>query len=248
VETDDRGATREPDRPGHPFGVPRTPPAGPPADRGFAAGARAGLPFAIATVVLGVSFGVLARQLGWGVAAPIACSLLVLSGSAQFAAASILGAGGGVGAATVAAVFVNARFLPMGLAVAPSLAGGRLRRAAEGQMVVDASWALANRGDGTFERRYLIGATVPQLGAWIGGTAVGAVVGGLLGDPEALGLDVVFPAFFLVLLAEELRDRRAVAVAVLGGLVALCLVPLVPPGVPVVAACGAALLGLWSRR
>jgi 4-azaleucine resistance transporter AzlC len=221
---------------------------GPPADRGYAAGARAGLPFAVATVVLGVSFGVLARQLGWGVAAPIACSLLVLSGSAQFAAASILGAGGGVGAATLAAVFVNARFLPMGLAVAPSLAGGRLRRAVEGQMVVDASWALANRGDGTFERRYLIGATVPQLTAWIGGTAVGAVAGGLLGDPAALGLDVVFPAFFLVLLAEELRDRRAVAVAVLGGLVALCLVPLAPPGVPVVAACAAALLGLWSRR
>jgi 4-azaleucine resistance transporter AzlC len=221
---------------------------GPSGDRGYAAGARAGLPFAVATVVLGVSFGVLARQLGWGVAAPIACSLLVLSGSAQFAAASILGAGGGVGAATLAAVFVNARFLPMGLAVAPSLAGGRLRRAVEGQMVVDASWALANRGDGTFERRYLIGATVPQLSAWIGGTAVGAVAGGLLADPEALGLDVVFPAFFLILLAEELRDRRAVTVAVLAGLVALCLVPFSPPGVPVVAACGAALLGLWSRQ
>jgi predicted branched-subunit amino acid permease len=146
---------------------------GRPADRGYAAGARAGLPFAVATVVLGVSFGVLARQLGWGVAAPIICS----------------------------AVFVNARFLPMGLAVAPSLVGGRLRRAAEGQLVVDASWALANRGDGTFERRYLIGATVPQLSAWIAGTAVGALAGGLLGDPEALGLDVVFPAFFLILLA-----------------------------------------------
>jgi 4-azaleucine resistance transporter AzlC len=220
---------------------------GPLADRGYAAGARAGLPFAVATVVLGVSFGVLARQLGWGVAAPIVCSLLVLSGSAQFAVASILGAGGGVGAATLAAVFVNARFLPMGLAVAPSLAGGRLRRALEGQMVVDASWALANRGDGTFERKYLIGATVPQLSAWIGGTALGAAAGGLLADPEALGLDVVFPAFFLILLAEELRDRRAVTVAVLAGLVALCLVPFAPPGVPVVAACGAALLGLWRR-
>src|ERR687898_1181321 len=204
-------------------------PAGPPADRGYAAGARAGLPFAVATVVLGVSFGVLARQLGWGVAAPIICSAVVLSGSAQFAAVSILGAGGGAGAATLAAVFVNARFLPMGLAVAPSLAGGRLRRAAEGQLVVDASWALANRGDGTFERKYLIGATVPQLAAWIGGTAVGALGGGLLGDPQALGLDVVFPAFFLILLAEELRDRQAVAGAVGGGRAAPGLGPLSPP-------------------
>jgi predicted branched-subunit amino acid permease len=225
---------------------------GRPADRGYAAGVRAGVPFAVATVVLGVSFGVLAGELGWGVAAPIVCSAVVLSGSAQFAAASILGVGGGVGAATLAAVVVNARFLPMGLALAPSLVGGRLRRAAEGQLVVDASWALANRGDGTFERRYLIGATLPQLGAWIGGTALGAAGGGVLGDPEALGLDVVFPVFFLILLAEELGDRQAGAVAVLGGLIALALVRFAPPGVPVVAACGAALLApgsawWWTR-
>ena len=220
---------------------------GAPADRGYGAGARAGLPFAIATVVLGVSFGVLARQLGWGVVAPIVCSAVVLSGSAQFAAASILGAGGGVGTATLAAVFVNARFLPMGLAVAPSLRGSRLRRALEGQAVVDASWALANRGDGSFERSFLIGATVPQLSAWIAGTAIGAVAGGFLADPEALGLDVIFPAFFLALLVEEFRDRESVAVAVLGGLIALSLVPFAPPGIPVVAACLAALLGLRAR-
>ena len=218
-----------------------------PADRGYAAGARAGLPFAVATLLLGASFGVLARQLGWGVAIPIVFSMVVFSGSAQFAVVSILGAGGGVGAATLAAVFANARFLPMGLAVTSSLAGGRLRRAVEGQAVVDASWALANRGDGTFERKFLIGATLPQFAAWIIGTAVGVIAGGLLGDPGALGLDVVFPAFFLILLAEELKDRQSVLVAVLGGLLALSLVPFTPPGIPVVAACGAALLGLRGR-
>ena len=110
--------------------------------------------------------------------------------------------------------------------------------------MVDASWALANRGDGSFERSFLIGATVPQLSAWILGTAVGAVAGGFLADPEALGLDVLFPAFFLVLLAEELRDRQSLGVAVLGGLIALSLVPFAPPGIPVVAACLAALGGL----
>ena len=41
----------------------------------------------MATGVLGVSFGVLARQLGWGVVAPVVCSVVVMSGSAQFAAA-----------------------------------------------------------------------------------------------------------------------------------------------------------------
>jgi predicted branched-subunit amino acid permease len=96
----------------------------------YLAGARAGLPFALATFVLGISFGVLARSLGWGVVAPIVFSVITFSGSAQFAVDAVLGAGGG---AIVAAVLLNARFLPMGVAVAPFLKGGPLRRALEGR-------------------------------------------------------------------------------------------------------------------
>ena len=91
----------------------------------------------------------------------------------------------------------------------------------------------------------MIGATVPQAVAWSVGTAVGAVGGDFIGDPERLGLDVIFPAFFLVLLVEELRGgRRAVVVALIAAVLALTLVPFTPPGVPVIAACAAALLGL----
>jgi len=211
-------------------------------------GARAGLPFAIATLVLGISFGVLARSLGWGTLAPIVFSVVAFSGSAQFAVASVLGSGGGAIPAFIAAVLLNARFGPMGVAVAPYLKGGPFRRALEGQTVIDASWALASRGGGRFDREFMIGATVPQGVAWIVGTAIGALGGDFIGDPERLGLDVIFPAFFLVLLAEELRGgRRAIAVALIAAALALVLVPFAPPGVPVIAACAAALLGLrWS--
>jgi predicted branched-subunit amino acid permease len=127
----------------------------------YLAGARAAMPFALATFVLGVSFGVLARSLGWGIMAPIAFSVIAFSGSAQFAVAAVLEDGGGVLAAVVAAVLLNARFGPMGLAIAPFLKGGTIRRALEGQAVVDASWALANRGGGRFDREFMMGATVP---------------------------------------------------------------------------------------
>lgn len=211
----------------------------------YRAGARAGLPFAFATLVLGISFGVLARALGWGMLAPVVFSVITCSGSAQFAVASVLGAGGGAVPAIVAAVLLSARFGPMGVAVAPYLRGGPLRRALEGQAVIDASWALASRGGGRFDREFMIGATIPQVAAWIGGTVVGVLGGDIIGDPERLGLDVIFPAFFLALLAEELRrERRAVAAALLAAALALALVPFTPPGVPVIAACAAALLGL----
>ena len=66
----------------------------------------------------------------------------------------------------------------------------------------------AARGAGRFDREVLIGATLPQYVAWSVGTAVGVFAGESIGDPEALGLDVTFPAFFLGLLIDELRVVR----------------------------------------
>ena len=211
---------------------------------GYRAGLRAGAAFALPTFVLAVSFGVLARQLGWGVVAPIVSSAVVFSGSAQFAIADVLGAGGSAVAAIVAAVLVNARFGVMGVAAASAFRGGRLRRAIEGQATVDASWALANRGGGRFDRQLMIGATLPQYVAWVGGTLIGVVAGDAI-DPQALGLDVLFPAFFLGLLIDELRNgRQHVAAAAIAGVIAVVLIPFTPPGIPIVAACVGALLGL----
>jgi 4-azaleucine resistance transporter AzlC len=214
----------------------------------YLAGARAALPFALATFVLGISFGVLARSLGWGVVAPIVFSVIAFSGSAQFAVVAVLGAGGGALAAIGAAILLNSRFLPMGVAIAPFLKGGALRRALEGQAVVDASWALASRGGGRFDREFMIGATLPQVAAWISGTVIGVLSSDVVGDVERLGLDVIFPAFFMALLVDELRDGgRTIAAALIAAALSLALVPLVPPGVPVIAACAAALLGLRGR-
>jgi 4-azaleucine resistance transporter AzlC len=211
-------------------------------------GLRAGVPYALAGGVLALSFGVVARQAGFSAAGAIVMSAIVFAGSAQFAAVSIVSGGGGIGAAIAAAALMNSRFLPMGVALAPSLPGRFLKRAAQGQTVVDASWAMANRGEGRFDRHFLFGATSVQYVTWMLGTIVGAVAGNGLGDPQALGLDAIFPAFFLALLGAELRDARSRGAALGGGLIALALVPLAPAGVPVLAASAAALIGLRRRR
>ncbi|MET0821498.1 MAG: AzlC family ABC transporter permease, partial [Aeromicrobium sp.] len=132
--------------------------------------------------LLSLSFGVLARQAGFSVVQAIVTSVIVFAGSAQFAMLSVITVGGGVSAALTAAGLMNSRFLAMGVALAPSLPGGRLKRAAQGQTIVDSSWALANRGDGTFDRWLLFGTTVPQYLTWTLGSVVGAVFGNALGD------------------------------------------------------------------
>lgn len=217
-----------------------------PAPRSLRDGARAGLPYAGASGVLALSFGVVATDLGLPAVAAVVMSAIVFAGSAQFAAVAILAAGGGVGAAVLAAALMNSRFVPMGFALGPSLVGGRLRRAVEGQAVVDSSWAMAARGDGSFDRPYLFGHTAVQYVAWLSGTALGVAAPAL--DARALGLDAVFPAFFIAILAGELRDRRRVGVAGVGALLALALLPFTPAGVPVLVASTAALVGLRRPR
>lgn len=210
----------------------------------FLAGLRAGTPYAGAGFVLALSFGVVATSAGVSPVAALVMSAVVFAGSAQFASIGILAAGGGLGAAVASAALVNARFLPMGFALGPSLHGGRLQRAVEGQAVVDSSWAMAGRGDGTYDRSYLFGHTSVQYVTWLLGTLVGVVSSGV--DARALGLDAVFPTFFLALLAVELRDPARRLPALVGAVVALALVPFTPVGVPVLVASTGALFG--ARR
>jgi 4-azaleucine resistance transporter AzlC len=219
-----------------------------PRDRrqGLRDGMRAGMPFAVASGLLALSFGVVAQSAGLSAGAAIAMSVIVFAGSAQFTAIAILTQGGTVAAAVLAAALVNSRFLPMGVALGPSLPGGPFRRAAQGQAIVDASWAIAGRSDGTFDRWLLFGSTAVQYAGWVGGTIAGALGGNVLGDPKTLGLDAIYPAFFLALLIGELTDRRSRLVGALGALIAFALVPVAPAGIPVLAASLASLVGLHA--
>ena len=212
--------------------------------RGFREGLRVGAPFAVAGGILAASFGILADEAGFSDIAAVIMSAIVFAGSAQFTAISILAQGGGAGAAVAAAALMNSRFLPMSAAVGPSFSGGPIRRALKGQAVVDHSWALSSRGDGTFDEHLLLGASAIAYATWVSGTAAGALWGDVLGDPDALGLDAIFPAFFFGLLLNEIKSRRARGVAALGTVIALALVPFTPPGIPVLVASLASLVGL----
>jgi len=220
---------------------PTRPSGGP----GYLDGVRAAAPIGIAAFAFGLSFGVLARSAGMGRLAPVVMSLTTFAGSAQFAAASILAAGGGVAAAVAAAVLLNLRYGPMGLSAASTLEGPWWRRALAAQLVVDESWAIAQR-DGRIDRHLLVGAGLLLAVGWVGGTAVGVLAGDLVADPASLGLDAAFPALFLALLAGQIKGRSRLLAAIGGALIALALMPVAGPGVPIIAASLACLVG--ARR
>jgi predicted branched-subunit amino acid permease len=209
--------------------------------------ASAGL--AGSTFVLGVTFGALARAHGWGLGAPVVASLAIFSGSAQFALLTVLSGGGATWTAVASAALINLRFFPMALSAAPALRGGRARRAVEAQTVVDGSWILAHQGEGRFNRGVLFGSAFAQWPAWVTGTILGVVLapsGRLL---NATGLDVVFPAFFALLLFDEVRRARSARITAASAAVITALLLLeLPPGPALLGGAAAALFGLRHAK
>lgn len=218
-------------------------------DSGWRAGVRVGATLALATAALGVSFGAYAALAGWPSVASIVMSTVVFSGSAQFAYVTATAGGGSLLVGLGAAALMNLRFVPMAAAAARSLRGGRVRRAFEGQTVVDGSWVAAQRADGTTDRELMMGATAVQGLAWVGGTALGALLVPSADLIHRLGLDVVFPCFFLLLLLDTLRSRPADRwVALLAAAIAGLALFGVPAGVALLLSALASLVVLIPRR
>jgi 4-azaleucine resistance transporter AzlC len=215
---------------------------------GIAAGIRLGLGPAVAAFVLALSFGAEAEARGWGFGLPVLFSALAFSGSAQFTLLTAL-SGGTVVAAIASAALINGRYLVMSVALNESLRGSRMSRALQAQALVDASFVFAHRNDGRYDVSRLIGASLPQWVLWVLGTAVGVLVAPSPDLMHRLGLDVVFPAFFLVLALEEVRrSRRALAASLLGAVVAGGLLLVTDPGYALLGATAAALIGLLPER
>jgi 4-azaleucine resistance transporter AzlC len=206
-------------------------------------GVRAALPLAPSPILFGLSFGVLADATGFGGVAAVVMSATTFAGAAQFASVSVQDAGGTVAAAILAAVFLNARYVAISVTVASIFPGGRLRRLVESQAIVDESWALSGRR-GSFEWPILVGSGLVFYVLWVASTAVGTAIGGVLEDPNELGLDAAFAALFLALAVPYLRERRARQAAALAAVITLVLTPFAPAGVPIIAASAACLLGI----
>ena len=197
---------------------------------------RDSLVLGAAVGVFGVSFGVLAVSTGLSVAKASVMSLLVFTGASQFAAIGIVASGGTVGYAVASALLLAARNGAYGLALAPLLRLRGPRQLVAAHVTLDESTAMATAQDDPAHARTAFWVTgVAVFVFWNLGTVAGAAAGTAIGDPRTLGLDAAFPAGFVGLLGPHLRTRRGRAAAAFAVALALVLVPLTPPGTPILA-------------
>ncbi|RZL83319.1 MAG: branched-chain amino acid ABC transporter permease [Rhodococcus sp. (in: high G+C Gram-positive bacteria)] len=201
----------------------------------------------LADGLVGMSYGAIAVGSGLDPWLPVVLSVLVLAGSAEFLFVGIVAAGGSPIAATLAGLLVNARHLPFGLAVGDVLGRG-LRRVAGSHLMNDESVVFALAESDPDRRRAAYWACGVGIAVcWPLGALLGAVAGTAIGDPAALGLDAMFPAVLLVLVLPAMRDREVRVPALVGGAVALAATPLLPAGLPVLAALVGLLAGVRRK-
>jgi predicted branched-subunit amino acid permease len=210
--------------------------------------ARQGLGVALATSAYGISFGALAVAAGLDVWQTCVLSLVMFTGGSQFAFVGVIGAGGlaAAPAAIASASLLGVRNVAYGMRMSPVIGPGFWRRAAAAQFTIDESTAVSLAQKTSHAR--LVGFWVTGLGIYVGwnlSTLAGALLGDVLGDPKAYGLDAAAAAAFLALLWPRLRRRQPIAVGIAAAVVATMLTPVLMPGLPVLLAAFVAILVGW---
>ncbi|MDJ1113476.1 AzlC family ABC transporter permease [Microbacterium dauci] len=203
---------------------------------------------AVATSAYGVSFGALAVASGLGVWQTCVLSLLMFTGGSQFAFVGVIGGGGLPIAAVASAGLLGIRNVAYGLRMSPVVGNGFWRRAAASHFTIDESTAVSLAQTDAAAKR--VGFWVTGIGIYLGwnlSTLVGALLGDVLGDVRAYGLDAAAAAAFLALLWPRLRGRQPIAVAAAAAVVAAVLTPALMPGLPVLVAAVVALVVGWTN-
>ncbi|WP_193104209.1 AzlC family ABC transporter permease [Brachybacterium sp. FME24] len=211
---------------------------------------RTGFSIGLATGLYGISFGALATASGLHVWQAMVLSAVMFTGGSQFAFIGVVGGGGSALGAALASVLLGLRNTLYGLILAPSLPHRGVKGILRAHLTIDESAALAASGTDTAEKR---------TGFWAAGlwvfvfwnlfSLVGALAGQYVADPRAWGLDAAAAAAFLALLWPRLRSGDAVVIAVAAAFIALLTTPVLPPGLPVLAAALVAVVaGLLPSR
>ncbi|WP_108251225.1 AzlC family ABC transporter permease [Planctomonas deserti] len=209
------------------------------------AAVRAGIAVGVATGAYGISFGALSVAAGLDFWQTVVLSSVMFTGGSQFALVGVLASGGlAAGPAAIAsAVLLGSRNALYSIRMSPIIGSGLLRRIAAAWITIDESTAVATAQ--TEPRAQRLGFWVTGLAVFVGWnamTAVGALIGDQLGDVRQYGLDAAAAAAFLGLLWPRLREVQPIAVAVGAAVVATVLTPVVPSGLPVLAAALVAVL------
>jgi 4-azaleucine resistance transporter AzlC len=187
-------------------------------------GANQALPIVLGYVPIGIAYGILAQKAGISPANTLLMSVIVFAGSSQLIAVGLFAAGVPPLSIILTTFVVNLRHMLMSAAVAPYLKRWRkVELAAFAYEMTDETFAVHSARFASYgpNKAEVFTTNIIAQSAWVLGTWLGIMVGGLIRDPKPLALDYALPAMFIALLVMQIKDRVQIAVALLTGILAV---------------------------
>ena len=180
------------------------------------AGLAPALPVVMGYLPIGFAYGVLAAGAGMSTFNILLMSLIVFAGSAQLVAVGLIAQGLNPWAIIATTFVINLRHLLMSASLSPHMEKWRKAQ------VAGFCFQLTDETFGVHSLRFERGETAPGRAmlinlvchlAWVGGSLLGVLAGGLIRDVRPLGLDYALPAMFIALLVMQIRGRAYLWVA-----------------------------------
>ncbi|MBP2549056.1 putative branched-subunit amino acid permease [Neorhizobium galegae] len=167
----------------------------------FRQGARAGMVVGFSTLPFGLLFGAVAVDGGMTPLEATMMSGVIFGGASQLVGVQMFGTHVPAWLIVLSVFAVNFRHILYSAALSPHLrAYSPLARFSALFFLTDPQFAEASKQvdrNGKVEPSWYFGMAFVVYGLWVASSAIGALFGRLVGDPAALGFDVLLPVYFL---------------------------------------------------
>ncbi|MBQ7920473.1 MAG: AzlC family ABC transporter permease [Lachnospiraceae bacterium] len=178
-------------------------------------------------LILGIGFGILMEDSGYGLPWVLAMSIFIYAGSMQYLGVSLLTGGASIIQTAIATLMVNARHLFYGISMVDKYAEAGKGKPYMIFALTDETYSLVCTGDvpeGVEPHKYNLLVSLFDHCYWVLGSAIGCILGAVL-PFDTTGIDFSMTALFVTVFVQQWMDNKQHFPAICGVVVtALCLV------------------------
>lgn len=192
----------------------------------FLAAFRDTIPVMTGYLFLGIGFGILLCEKGYGIMWAFSMALFMYAGSAQYLTVSLLAGNASVLSAALSVLFVNARHLFYGITMLEEYRDTGAKKPYLVFALTDETYSLVTRNappEGMRKATYCLVVSVLDHLYWVIGCTLGALLGKALPIPLT-GIEFVLTALFVTIFVEQWLSTKEHRPAIIGvTATALCL-------------------------
>ena len=176
------------------------------------------IPVMTGYLFLGIGFGIIMQQNGFGLGWAAVMSLYIYAGSMQYVGVGLLTGGSGLVTAALATLLVNARHLFYGISMINAYKGTGKKKPYLIFALTDETYSLVSREQlprGVDRNSYFFLVSLFDQCYWVAGTVLGSMAGSLI-PMNFEGIDFALTALFVTIFVEQWLSSKDHFPAIVG--------------------------------